>query len=74
MLYDLLKEHLGQNAAPFVAIALFVIVVGVSLWLTPRLSNWIDDRRKKTRGFFDDMMEHPPEDERDDKDLGEENV
>ena len=63
MLIEFLKAHVGQNAAPFVAIMLFVIVVGVSLWLTPRLAKWIDTRRKNTTGFYDDMLERPPESE-----------
>lgn len=61
MLFDFLKEYVGQNAAPFVAIALFVLVVGVSLWLTPKLAKWIDDHRSAKKGFYDDMMEQPPE-------------
>lgn len=63
MLIDFLKAHVGQNAAPFAAIVLFVVVVGVSLWLTPRLAKWIDARKKQTPGFYDGMLEHPPEDE-----------
>jgi len=62
MLINFLKSHVGQNAMPFVAIALFVAVVGVSLWLTPRLARWIDERRKDSPGFYDGMHEHPPED------------
>ena len=63
MLFDFLKEYVGQNAAPFVAIALFVLVVGVSLWLTPKLAKWIDEHRSVKKGFYDDMMEQPPETE-----------
>ncbi len=62
MLFAVLKENVGENAAPFVAIALFVVVVGVSLWLTPRLAKWIDGHRNDTKGFYDGMMEQPPED------------
>ena len=59
MLFDVLKEYVGQNAAPFVAIGLFVLVVGVSLWLTPKLAKWIDAHRNEKKGFYDDMMEQP---------------
>lgn len=59
MLFDFLKSHVGVNAAPFVAVGLFVAVVGVSLWLTPYIARWIDERRKTTPGFYDDMMEKP---------------
>ena len=61
MLFDFLKERVGQNLAPFVAIALFVLVVGASLWLTPKLAKWIDEHRSESKGFYDDMVEQPPE-------------
>lgn len=61
MLFNFLKDNVGENAAPFVAIALFVLVVGVSLWITPRLAKWIDAHRNDTKGFYDGMMEQPPE-------------
>ena len=61
MLFDFLKSTVGENVAPFAAIALFVVVVGASLWLTPRLAKWIDEKRKDTRGFYDGMLEQPLE-------------
>ena len=61
MLIGFLKSWVGQSAAPFVAIALFVVIVGVSLILTPRIAGWIDTRKKKTPGFYDGMLEQPPE-------------
>ena len=62
MLSDFIVKHFGGNAAPFAAIAVFVFVVGVSLWLTPRLAKWIDEKRKDVPGFYDGMHEQPPED------------
>lgn len=62
MLSGFLETHFGGNLAPFAAIALFLIVVGMSLWLTPRLAKWIDERRKDVSGFYDGMHEQPPED------------
>ena len=62
MLFGILKNSVGGNFAPFAAIALFVVVVGASLWLTPRLAKWIDERRKDTPGFYDGMMDRPEED------------
>lgn len=61
MLMDFLKAHVSENAAPFAAIALFVLVVGVSLWLTPRVAKWVDSQRKETPGFYDGMLEQQPE-------------
>ena len=63
MLMDFLKAHVGENAVPFVAVALFVVVVGASLWLTPRLAKWVDQRKKETPGFYDGMLEKPEEEE-----------
>ena len=61
MLSGLLGKHFAGHLAPFAAIALFVFVVGLSLWLTPRLAKWIDERRKEVSGFYDGMHEQPPE-------------
>ena len=63
MLIDFLKAHVGENTAPFVAIALFVVIVGVSLWLTPKIAKGVDGRRKETTGFYDGMLEQQPENE-----------
>ena len=61
MLFDLLIRYVGENAAPFVAIALFVIVVGVSLWLTPKIAKFVDARQNTSADFYGDIMEEPPE-------------
>ncbi len=63
MLLELMKTYVGQTAAPFAAIALFVIVVGAALWLTPRIAGWIDARRNSTPGFYDGMLEEPANEE-----------
>ncbi len=62
MLYDFLKANVGENGAPFVAVAIFVVIVGAALWITPRLARWIDSRRNLSKGFYDGMLEQPPED------------
>lgn len=62
MLSGFLETYFGGSLAPFAAIALFVFVVGASLWLTPRLAKWIDERRKDAPGFYDGMHEQPLED------------
>ena len=63
MLYRFLQTYTDQNTAPFVAILLFTVVVGVSLWVTPHAAKWLDKRSSEHVGFFDDMMEQPLEDE-----------
>ena len=61
MLWDFFEKNLNQNTAPFAAIAVFVLVVGVSLWLTPRLARWIDGRKQQDRGFYAGMLQQPAE-------------
>ena len=67
MLSQFLMDHFGGNAAPIAAVAGFVVVVGASLWLTPRLARWIDERRKDVPGFYDGMHEQPPEEGEDNR-------
>lgn len=67
MLSQFLMDHFGGNAAPVAAVAVFVVVVGASLWLTPRLARWIDERRKDVPGFYDGMHEQPPEEGEDNR-------
>ena len=62
MLIESLKDIVPAGAAPFAAVFLFVFVVGLSLWITPRLAKWIDKRRSESRGFYDDILEQPPQD------------
>ena len=62
MLTEFLKNNVGDRLAPFVAVAIFVAVVGVALWLTPRVSKWIDKRRMETPDFYHGMHTEPPED------------
>ena len=67
VLYHFLQTHVDQNTAPFAAIALFAVIVGISLWITPHVAKWIDKRSGEHAGFFDDMMEQPPECEKEEE-------
>lgn len=60
---ELLKGAVGETAAPLVFLVLFLVIGGGALWLTPRLARWLDQREKKHKGYFDDMMTEPPEEE-----------
>ena len=60
MLLNLLRGHVSQAAAPFIFLALFLIIVGGSLWITPRLARWLDERAGKNKGYFDGMLTEDP--------------
>lgn len=55
-----------QVLSPLIFLALFLAVGGGALYLTPRIAKWLDEREKKSKGYFDDMMETPPEEQDDD--------
>jgi hypothetical protein len=75
---ELLKGHVGETAAPFIFVALFLIIVGASLYLTPRLARWLDKKDKENPGYFDGMLEEDPkktaESGKQDDDEGESSV
>ena len=55
-----------QVLSPLIFLVLFLAVGGGALYLTPRIAKWLDEREKKSKGYFDDMMETPPEKQDDD--------
>ena len=57
LLHGLVPETLW----PLVFVAVFLLIGGVALYLTPRLSDWLDKRREKNPGYFDDMLTSDPE-------------
>ena len=57
---SLLKEHVGETAAPVIFLVLFLIIVGGALWLTPRLAAWLDRKDAAHKGYFDGMLEEDP--------------
>ncbi len=58
---NLLKGLVGEAAAPFLFLAVFLLIVGGALYLTPRLAKRWDELSKKRPGYFDGMLEQPPE-------------
>lgn len=63
---ELMKGYVGEAAAPFIFLAVFLLIVGSALWLTPRLAAWLDKASKKNPGYFDGMLEEPlPENKKD---------
>lgn len=67
---SLLRGHVGDAAAPFIFVVLFLVIVGSALWLTPRLAKWLDERAASHKGYYDDMLTEDPnapkEEEKDD--------
>ena len=57
-----LYERLAGNnlAAPVVFLALFLVIVGGALYLTPRIARWIEGRQKKNPGFYEGMLTEDP--------------
>ena len=56
----LLRDHVGETAAPLIFLVLFLVIVGGALWVTPRLARWLDEREAQNKGYFDGMLEEDP--------------
>ena len=57
---SLLKGYVGEVAAPFIFLALFLVIVGGALWLTPRLARWLEKQDRRHPGYFEGMLEEDP--------------
>ena len=57
---SLLKGYVGDAAAPFIFLALFLVIGGGALWLTPRIAQWLDERDRRHPSYFDGMLEEDP--------------
>ncbi len=65
---SLLRDHVGDAAAPFIFVVLFLVIVGAALWLTPRLAKWMDEKDAGHKGYYDGMLTedpHAPKEEED---------
>ena len=60
MITELLKHTDNEAIIILAIIALFLVVVGAALYLTPRLARWLDKREKTHPGYFDGMLEEDP--------------
>ena len=52
-------------------LGLFLIIVGGSLWLTPRIARWLDRKDKENKSYYDGMLEKDPNQPEDEADAGE---
>ena len=57
---SLLRGHVSDAAAPFIFVALFLVIVGGALWLTPRLARWLDKKEAGHKGYYDGMLTEDP--------------
>ncbi len=66
MLLEILRNHMSDETAtilfPVVFVVLFLFIGGVSLYLTPRIANWLDESKKRSKNFYEGMLEHDPSD------------
>lgn len=65
---ELLKGHVGDAAAPFLFVAMFLIIVGGALWLTPRIARWLDRKDKENKSYFDGMLTEDPKEKPEEED------
>ena len=56
----LLRDHVSETAAPLIFLALFLVIVGGALWLTPRLAKWMDEKDAQHKGYYDEMLTEDP--------------
>ena len=56
----LLRDHVGDTAAPLIFLVLFLVIVGGALWVTPRLARGPDQKDAQNKGYFDGMLEEDP--------------
>lgn len=57
---SLLKGYVGEAAAPFIFLVLFLVIGGGALWLTPRIARWLEKKDQCNPGYFDGMLEEDP--------------
>lgn len=57
---SLLKGYVGDAAAPFIFLVLFLVIGGGALWLTPRIARWLDKKDQRNPSYFDGMLEEDP--------------
>ena len=57
---SMLRGHVSEAAAPFVFVLIFLLIGGVSLWITPRLARWLDKKDKENKSYYDGMLTEDP--------------
>ena len=57
---SLIKDQVGETAAPLIFLVLFLVIVGGALWLTPRLARWLDKQESGHKSYYDGMLTEDP--------------
>ena len=57
---SLLRGHVSDAAAPFIFAAVFLLIGGAALWLTPRLAAWLDKKESQNKSYYDGMLTEDP--------------
>jgi len=65
---SLIQDKVGETAAPIIFLALFLVIVGGSLWITPRLAAWLDQKEAANKSYFEGMLEEDPKQKESDTD------
>ena len=58
---ELIKRYVDNPALMYtIIILLFVGIVGVALYITPRLAAFLDKREEKNKSFYEGMLTEDP--------------
>ena len=60
MLTGLVRSLAGTVGAPLAILIVFLGIVGLTLYLTPRIAKWLDKNDKTHRGYYDGMLTEDP--------------
>ena len=58
---ELLRGIVPQALWPVVFVAIFLVIGGGALYLTPRVAGWQDRKARENPGYFDGMREKTPD-------------
>ena len=56
----LLRGMVPEVLWPLVFVAVFLLIGGMALYVTPRISKWLDKSSEKNPGYFDQMLTRDP--------------
>lgn len=60
MLTGFVRSLAGMVGAPLAILIVFLGIVGVTLFLTPRIAKWLDRKDSTHHSYFEGMMEEDP--------------
>ena len=57
---ELLRGIVPEALWPVAFVAVFLVICGSALYLTPRIARWLDGEARRRPGYFDGMLEKAP--------------